>query len=53
MNFPDLSECSMDWSEQGEKKQRTVLAADKRGDAFVGVCVQAVVGSQVNALFSL
>ena len=35
---------------RGKKNQRTILAADKRGDAFVGVCVQAVFGSRVNAL---
>lgn len=40
----------MDWSEQGRKikgRGRTVVASDKKGDNFVGVCVHALVGSLV------
>lgn len=39
----------MDWSEQGRKIEgrRTVVASDKKGASFVGVCVHALVGSLV------
>ena len=44
----------MHWSEQGrETRRRTVVASDEKGDAFVAICVHALVGSSVPTVNTL